>query len=609
MSMAAKWSNLGDKMSGANLQMDGHVDMPSQSAKDLQMSEASRSSPSHLPSWSPARRPLSSCPNIKHCLEIHVILSEELGAVPPPSHSWMAPLMEDMLHDIRTGLTEAVVTGPGRAILFYGRCLMGEGLTADEARDAKFLLTGAGTWVGKLAYLTVDPMRIQEGWWAIAQAIMDSQVKARGPGCSCVNPLAQQPFRFDHRRGSPIKDAFGDGGSNYQPLLHWPLRGQDCSRCQRDQRPPSPQFPSPSLDCGFGSDGISLSTASLLSSRSDRSDGSWHPWWGRWHWEDRAHMKINLPVLKDKDAKDAVTYQSWRWDLMVYRHAGCRDCTLLPYAIRSLQGYPGELVRSSSTDITLDNVLTILDKHYNNMKALDTLNQELFQLWMADKETVSDWGIHLSRHLQVLAASFPNCFPPDQVAELKRACFYGRLPKWLKVMVAYLKAGPQVRTYSDYLRAAWGAKKEDSIELPQGPRTQMTDNPPKPRTTCFFPLRKLKGNQPILKKPAAHLAHLEAEDASDDEDQESDNPSRIKGVMEEFMVHLARAVKDAQADEKHCYHCSSPEHFICNCLLIKTSRERKQLNGKEGMASMKGALTPLTTTNTTKSPQMKAPKA
>ena len=63
-------------------------------------------------------------------------------------------------------------------------------------------------------------------------------------------------------------------------------------------------------------------------------------------------------------------------------------------------------------DITLDNVLTILDKHYNNMKVLGTLNQELFQLWKADKETVLDWGIHLLRHLQVLVASFPDCFPP-----------------------------------------------------------------------------------------------------------------------------------------------------------------------------------------------------
>ena len=90
------------------------------------------------------------------------------------------------------------------------------------------------------------------------------------------------------------------------------------------------------------------------------------------------HVKINLPVFKDEDAKDAITSQSWKWDLTVYCHEGCRNCTLLQYAIQTLQSYPGELDQSSGTDITLDNVLTIIDEHYNNIKALDTLNQELF---------------------------------------------------------------------------------------------------------------------------------------------------------------------------------------------------------------------------------------
>ena len=173
MSMAAKSSNLVDEMSGANLQIESHVDMPSQSAKDLWEPEASDSSPSHLPSWSPAWRPLSSHPNMKYCLDICVTLIEDLGAIPPPSHSWTAPLVEDMMHNARTGLTKAVVTGPGRAVLFYGRCSMGEGLIADEARDVAFLLTGAGMWVEKLAYLTANPMTIQEGKRAIAQAISD----------------------------------------------------------------------------------------------------------------------------------------------------------------------------------------------------------------------------------------------------------------------------------------------------------------------------------------------------------------------------------------------------------------------------------------------------
>ena len=147
MSMAAKSSDLVDKMSGANLQVDGHMEVPTQGAKDLQEPEEDDSFPSSLPSWSPAQRLPSGHPDMKHCSEIQVTLTEEFGATPPPSHAWMAPLVEDMLCDARTGLTKAVVTGPGRAVLFYRMHSMGEGLTVDEARDATFLLTGAGTWM------------------------------------------------------------------------------------------------------------------------------------------------------------------------------------------------------------------------------------------------------------------------------------------------------------------------------------------------------------------------------------------------------------------------------------------------------------------------------
>ena len=238
-------------------------------------------------------------------------------------------------------------------------------------------------------------------------------------------------------------------------------------------------------------------------------------------------MRINLPIFKDEDAKDAVTYQIWRWDLTVYRRAGCRDHTLLPYAIMSLQGYMEELVQSSGMDITLDDALTILDEHYNNVKALDALNQ-LFQMRMADKETLLDWGVCLSRHLQILAASFPDHFPRDRVAELKRDCFYGGLPKCLKAVVAYLKAGPQVRTYSDYLRAAREAEKEDLIELSQTPRTQATDSPSKARATSFFPLRKLKGSEPFPKKPAICLVQLEEEATNKGEDPESNDPDELR---------------------------------------------------------------------------------
>ena len=165
--------------------------------------------------------------------------------------------------------------------------------------------------------------------------------------------------------------------------------------------------------------------------------------------------------------------------------------------------------------------------------------------------------------------------------------------------MAYLKAGPQVR----------GAEKEDSIELSQSSRIQTADGPSKPRTTSFFPLRKLKGNQPFPKKPSIWLVQLEEEDADNGEDPESDDPDGIEGVMEDFMVRLVRAVKDAQTDEKHCYHYSSPEHFIRNCPLMKTARDKKQLSRKEGTVMTKGTWTPPTATSAIKSPQKEAQEA
>ena len=108
----------------------------------------------------------------------------------------MAPLVEDMLQHDRTDLTKAVVMGPGRAVLFYGRQSLGEGLSLGKGRDTTFILTGAGTWVGKLTHLAADPLTIQEAWQVIAQAITKCQIGARGPGHPHSHLTTPQPFRL-----------------------------------------------------------------------------------------------------------------------------------------------------------------------------------------------------------------------------------------------------------------------------------------------------------------------------------------------------------------------------------------------------------------------------
>ena len=109
--------------------------------------------------------------------------------------------------------------------------------------------------------------------------------------------------------------------------------------------------------------------------------------------------------------------------------------------------------------------------------------------------------------------------------------------------------------------------------------------------TSFFPLQKLKGTQPALKTPAVHLAHLEEESAKKDEEVGSKDPSGLNGVTEEFMVHLVRAMKDAQVEEKHCYHCSSLEHFIHDCPLVK-HQEQIHIKLQGGDGTKEGSLGP-----------------
>ena len=180
--MAANMSDRGDNMTEANLQADGPMEGPAQRAANWQETEEEDSTPPNSLMWSPVQRLSMGRLNTNYCLSIQVTLTDELGDVLPPPHTWTAPLVEDMLWETRAGLMEAVVISPGRAILFYGRCSMGEGLKVDEARDATFLLMGAGTWVGKSAFLTANPMMLQEGKRAIAHAILDHGVKVRGPG-------------------------------------------------------------------------------------------------------------------------------------------------------------------------------------------------------------------------------------------------------------------------------------------------------------------------------------------------------------------------------------------------------------------------------------------
>ena len=111
--------------------------------------------------------------------------------------------MEDLVCEGRTGLTEAIVTGPGWAVLFYGCHLLGEGLALGEAREATFTLSGIIAWVGKQAQISTKPISLGDGRWLIAQAITEGHIEPRGPGHPRSIPPASMPFNFHYQNMSP----------------------------------------------------------------------------------------------------------------------------------------------------------------------------------------------------------------------------------------------------------------------------------------------------------------------------------------------------------------------------------------------------------------------
>ena len=117
MAMVTRSSDLDDQKPGINILTEGHTLTPPGGQNGPEDPEAFGSAPSHSPSQSLTREPTPDWPETQYCLEIQVTSTEDGGATPPPPHTWQVPIVEDIVEDGKSGLTEAVVTGSGRAIL------------------------------------------------------------------------------------------------------------------------------------------------------------------------------------------------------------------------------------------------------------------------------------------------------------------------------------------------------------------------------------------------------------------------------------------------------------------------------------------------------------
>ena len=102
---------------------------------------------------------------------------------PPPSYAWSGLLTADIFQDhLKEWIPKALILALGEAILFFGRCWHKEGLPFGSAQNIRFSLTGSVNWPGRLAQVEATVNTVQEGCWAIADAVLEKKMKARGPG-------------------------------------------------------------------------------------------------------------------------------------------------------------------------------------------------------------------------------------------------------------------------------------------------------------------------------------------------------------------------------------------------------------------------------------------
>ena len=215
--MATWLSDQDCQKSGATAQMESKTLAPLRGQNDPEETEVSCSAPSCSPSWSPVRRLMPDHHETWYCLEIQVTLPKEGGATSPSPHAWQAPVVEHMLCDGKSGLTEVIVMGTGCPVLFYCRQSLGGGLSLGEVQDAMFTLSGAS--VGLAGRLNLPPIH-----WTCGKA--DGRVHSTSHqsclGCSTgekvLLPLQHPrslhlwlPMAGRNRGGLTFKPEGGDG--------------------------------------------------------------------------------------------------------------------------------------------------------------------------------------------------------------------------------------------------------------------------------------------------------------------------------------------------------------------------------------------------------------
>ena len=481
--------------------------------------------------------------------------------IPPPSAFWTAEILRAVLFQEREPPhpMDIVVTGTGRALVFWGRRSRGEGFTGDQVTEFWQALPRGMPVRNREIRFVCRPIPLEDGRREASHALSKPRIHTT---------RVTQPK-------NPFEDQVALEGDNEGPLLEQPRhRAAERAGPEPNHRPmwnPRPLHQEMPMETTEEEDYSTATsgTESTASEAPSRSSRRRHRRRRRRPRENRGGKpKINIPTFKADDAKGAVTYASWRYDVNSYR-GQVNDEFLRPYVIASLQGSPGELIRSMPETTPLAGVLDKLDKYFGDVRTFEQLNKSFYDLKMGDKlDTVSGLAGELHKTASRMMQRYPARLTPDAVEEMKREQLYSGLPDHYQSKLSYMVCPQNPCTFDELLMAAREIeRKSTKVIRDQQARNNARNNSGFGRDR-FFADRRLKGNNPQVRTTQVNTEEDPDQDPGVESGEESVDllPDLANlGLDEDTICRVMQGIHDYENKKGACFNCGEVGHYVREC--------------------------------------------